>query len=427
LNPTTRTRLTSPRVNWCENWCDYKPTYGGDVIGWPRFVASFYSHNGPKDHTRDILDAWLELLPPKTKVRYAQQDDTREFFEHFSLTPEVVDRVREALSPASILREEQWYQAYSDTVREDCEPFTLEIFASAAGSYIYLSFPLDYVATRGAASVVRWFSEWCERFEVTNGGAGFGYELVAFHDWAVAVGWEMLATGLRYHGVRVWERSHARFRGATLQSLDTAAWLTFLDKASISAVGRGKIKQIDSGVLRRSCGSGVVLQAGPEPDPCDSNHRNASYKLLKSVNDAIVPVRAAKWGTNGWSGDVSYTALHGIPALYDRENSWFSRMDTKEHHRLAGVAKGGRATPAKSVAQLDTHRAAFERGRPRLAALAWLLGSLQFVARALLNLLVSRRALKPGERSGPQRRPNGCAEECSAVYSGGIGGSDRTG
>ena len=357
--PPARRQPTSPRANWCDNWCDFKPTYGGDVIGWPRFVASFYIQKGPKTHTHDILDAWLELLPPKTKVRYAPQDETRQFFEHFDLTPAAAEQVREALSPARILEGEQWFQAYSDTVAEDCQPFSLEVFASAVCSYVYVSFPLDYVVMRGAASVVRWFSEWCERFEVTNGGAGFGYETVSCYDWAPAVGWEMLATGLRYHGVRVWERSHARFRGGNRQSLDTAAWLTFLDEVSISAVGTERIKQIDPGVLRRSCGSGLVLQAGPAPDPCDSIHPNASYRLLKSVNDAIVSLRPSKWGTNGWSGDVSYAAVHGVPALYDRENSWFSRMDADVHRRPGELAQGEQVPLASRAVRL-------------LATLAWL-------------------------------------------------------
>ena len=307
------------------NWYDKRATYTEAsetiVVGRPAFVASFYVFNGLVPQARAAFNAWLELLPPKTEVWYSHGETKR----YLKLTPKAVDKVLDALSPTSIKKKYKWYMAKSvrpDAV-DECHGFSFETFATVAGSYIYVTFPLDYVATQGAEAVVRWFCDWCERFEFTNGGAGFGYEMAWFDEMEQPVGPLMLTTGLRHHGVRVWERTHARSRGQTMQSLDTAAWLTFVDAASIKLLEEGAIEAIDPGVTRIPCGSGVVLQAGPEPDACDTNRRNSAYKLLKSVNDAIIPLRPTEWYLRGWGAD----RLHGQETDQDRENRWFSRMD----------------------------------------------------------------------------------------------------
>ena len=65
-------------------------------------------------------------------------------------------------------------------------------------------------------------------------------------------------------------------------TLDTAAWLTYLDATSIEDVGASAIERIDPRVTRYRLGSGVLLRAGPMPDPCDSTQRGEAYALRES-------------------------------------------------------------------------------------------------------------------------------------------------
>lgn len=301
------------------NWYDNVPTYteltATIVVGRPAFVASFYADSGFMPHAQATFDAWLELLPPKSTAYCSHQNTKR----YAKLTPKAIAKVRDALSVRSIRKEFQWYHAKTAAptgAADECHAFSFETFVSEEGnSYVYVTFPRDHVATQGADSVVQWFSDWCARLGFTHAGAGFGYEVAWFPDQAQHAYKTMLTTGLRFHGVRVWNRDNARFREQGPETLDTAAWLTFLDRSSIQRLGPAAIERIDPGVVRHRCGTGVVLQAGPEPDPADTNRRGPAYALLKSVNDAIEPIRTRKWWINRFAG----------PA--DKENDWFERMD----------------------------------------------------------------------------------------------------
>lgn len=124
----------------------------------------------------------------------------------------------------------------------------------------------------------------------------------------------MLAMGMRYHGVRVWDRYSARF-GAGL-SLDTAAWLLFLDRSLLARIGADRLSQVDSRVHVLPRADGILLQAGDEPDACDVEDRGDGYSLLASVDAFIAPLRTQSWLQGGW-------AAHD-PA---EENAWFSRME----------------------------------------------------------------------------------------------------
>jgi hypothetical protein len=151
---------------------------------------------------------------------------------------------------------------------------------------------------------------------MTHAIAGLGYEVAWFDEQAQRAYPTMLATALRFHGVQMWNQHNARFRDRTDNTLDTASWLTFLDRSVIEKLEPGAIERIDAGVARHPCGKGIVLQAGPLPDPADTNRRGPAWDLLKSVNDAIVPVRTRKWWINRFATEP------------DKENGWFSRMDT---------------------------------------------------------------------------------------------------
>jgi hypothetical protein len=301
------------------HWYDHRPTFSEldetIVVGRPAFVASLYGHEGLKDHAQAVFDAWLAMVPPATALYYSH-DNTKRIMK---LTPKAIAKIRSELSVSSIKKMYKWYfvkSAAQGGAWDECHAFSFEIYVTpSSSSFVYVTFPLDHVEVQGAAEVVRWFYQWNERFRFTHGGAGYGYELAWFDEQAQCAGPTMLNIGLRYHGVRVWERSNARYRTPTL---DTAAWLTFLDAASIAALDAGAIDRIHVQVIRHPCaGGGVVLQAGPAPDPCDTNQRDTAYTLLKSVNDAIIPLRTTKWALKGWGSRKD-------PEL---ENSWFRRMD----------------------------------------------------------------------------------------------------
>lgn len=303
------------------NWYDSKPTFTEDgvtiVVGLPAFVASFHSEPGLAKHAVAILDAWLALLPAKTPLWYSHEKTTR----YAKVTPKSLEKIRADYSPKSLAAKYASYfikDAPQDGPVDECHGYSFQMYAANGHSgYAFLTFPRQYVEAQGVDAVVRWFADWCVRFEFTHGGAGYGYEQAWFSEQAQSVGPIMLATALRYHGVRAWVRSTARFRGRGKHTLDTAAWLTYLDATSIEDVGPGAVERIDPGVARYPVGSGLLLRAGTVPDPCDSNRRGDAYAQLKSVNDAIVPIRTTKWYQNGW----------GTFDDFEKEDRWFRRMD----------------------------------------------------------------------------------------------------
>lgn len=303
------------------NWYDSKPTFTeqGDtiVVGRPAFVASLHCEPGLAPHATAILDAWLALLPSKTPLWYSHEKTTR----YLKLTPKALAKIHADYSPKSLAVKYASYlikSAPQDGPVDECHEYSFEMFAANRHSgYVFVTFPLDYVDTQGADAVVGWFGDWCSRFEFTHAEAGYGYEQAWFGEQAQHVGPTMLATALRFHGVRAWVRSTARFRGRGKTTLDTAAWLTYLDATSIKDVEADAIERIDPRVTPYSVGSGVLLRAGAMPDPCDSNRRGDAYALLKSVNDAIVPIRTTKWYQNYWASCNDA----------EKEDRWFSRMD----------------------------------------------------------------------------------------------------
>lgn len=285
------------------------------VVGRPAFVASFYARQGFAAHAQSVFDAWLGLLPAKVPLYYSHETSRR----LAKLTPKAIGKVRDALSPQSVGDRYKWYFAKAAAPNgpaDECHSHGFEVFATpTSAAYVYVAFPLDHVQAQGAEAVIAWLRSWCDTFEMTHAGAGLGYEISWFEDQATTAYPKILPICLRYHGVRFWHRMHARFRGDTPQSLDTAAWLTYLDEDTIARLDEGALDRIDPGVTRHTCARGVLLQAGPQPEPCDTNRPDAAYDLLKSVNDAIVPIRATEWWIHGFASDA------------DKENSWFGRMD----------------------------------------------------------------------------------------------------
>jgi len=301
------------------NWTDVRPTYtelGESVaVARPAFVASFHANQGLMLHAQAAFDGWLGLLPAKSTIYYGHEKSKK----YVKASPKATAKVRDALSPASIAESYQWYFAKTAAPggpADECHAYSFEIKANeSSGSFVYVTFPHDYVESIGVDAVIEWFSRWCADFGFTNGGGGYGFEVAWFAEQAQHAYPAILPTALRFHGVRLWERHHARFRLPGPTTLDTAAWLTYLDRASLETLEPGALERIDSGVTRHPCANGIVLQAGRTPEPCDTNRRDAAYALLKSVNDAIVPVRTTKWWINGFGGEP------------DRENGWFERMD----------------------------------------------------------------------------------------------------
>jgi hypothetical protein len=230
-------------------------------------------------------------------------------------------KVRAELSVASINKMAKRYLVKSAEPGgpvDECHAYSFEIYASGTHSgFVYVTFPRDYVESEGSDEVLNWFCDWNQRFEFSHAGAGYGWELAWFPEQAQHAGPTMLTTGLRFHGVRVWERRQAWFRERNKTTMDTVAWLTYLGKDAISDIGgTAKLSRLEKGVEQHTCGPGVVLQAGPRPDPCDTNRRGAAYALLKSINDAIIPIRSTKWWIKGWGSKDA-----------EKELGWFSRMD----------------------------------------------------------------------------------------------------
>lgn len=284
------------------------------IVGRPAFIASFYAAQGFAAHAGSAFDAWLALIPPRTPLYYGHENSRRPS----KLGAKAVAKVRDALAPNSIGERYKWYFAKSappDGPADACHGYAFEVFATpTAAAYVQVAFPLDHVTALGAPAVLAWFREWNDRFEMTHAGAGLGHELAWFDDHAKTAYPVLFQIASRYHGVRFWHRMHARFRGQTPRSLDTAAWLTYLDAATVGQL-EGAIDRVDPGVTRHACARGTLLQAGAEPDPCDVNRPSTAYALLRSVNDAIVPIRCTEWWIRGFAGDAA------------TENAWFARMD----------------------------------------------------------------------------------------------------
>lgn len=289
------------------------------VVGRPAFVAYFYSDGGLENHAQTAFDAWRNLMDPKASLYYSH-DKTKRIL---ALTNKAIEKVRGALAVECINEgdEYKFYYAKSGPAEgsiDECHGCSFEIYTTAGDNgYVYVAFPRDYVNIRGTDAVLDWFKKWCETYEFSHAGAGFGYEIAWFGEQERQAYPLMLQSALRYHGVRMFDRNTARFRERGKQTLDTAAWLTFLDKTTIGNLEPGAIDHIDPGVMRHSCGGGIVLQAGLEPDACDVNRPSNAYKLLSSVNVAIVPVRTVGWWKNWFASNDP-----------DKENEWFSRMDT---------------------------------------------------------------------------------------------------
>lgn len=288
------------------------------ISGRPAFVAYFYMGGSLAPHAQALLDGWLALVPPKTEL-YHSHDRTKRFPK---LTPKALSTLRASLTVKKLSGEDAYANCILKSAPEDGfidgpHAYSLEFYATADDpGFVYVTFPVDYVATHGADAVLGWFRDWCTRFEATHARAGYGFEVTWFGDRRTGLGAEMLARCLRYHGVAVWERETANMRESENHTLDTAAWLTYLSQGCLDELGSDRIAAIDPGVTRHTTSNGVVFQAGAMPDACDTNRRSAAYKLLKSVNDAIVPIRSDHWYQNYWASEDA-----------DKENRWFSRMD----------------------------------------------------------------------------------------------------
>ncbi|MBX7084368.1 MAG: DUF3396 domain-containing protein [Nannocystaceae bacterium] len=301
------------------HWYDVRPTFtelGTSIaVARPAFVAEFFASAGLMAHAQAVFDAWTKLLPAESIVYYGQEKSKK----LVKATPKATAKVRDALAPASIAAGYQWHFAKTAAqggAADEVHGWSFEIKANeSSGSFVYVTFPLDWVDVQGPDAVVKWFATWCSDFGFAHADAGLGFELAWFGEQAQHAYPAILPVALRFHGVRLWQRHHARFKLPGPQTLDTAAWLTYLGPAALQTLGAAAIEHIDAGVLRHPCGKGLVLQAGAKPEPCDTNRRDAAHALLKSVNDAIVPIRTTKW----WIG--------GFAAEPDKENRWFERMD----------------------------------------------------------------------------------------------------
>lgn len=305
-------------VNWYDKCATFTELGDTIVVGKPAFVMYFYSHEGLENHAQAVFDAWLALMDPKIKLYYSH-DDTKRIL---NLTKKAIEKVRGALSAKSIAKGDQYkfYYAKSGPAEgaiDECHGYSFEVYATSGDNgYVYVSFPLNYVRSSGTQVVLSCFKRWCDTYQFAHAGAGLGYEVAWFGEQAREAYPIMLSTALRFHGIRMLDRNTAQFRERGKQTLDTAAWLTYLDKATIGNLEPGAIEAIDPDVTRHPCGSGVVLQTGPAPDPCDTNRPSHAHVLLRSVNAAIVPVRTIAWWKNWFAADDP-----------DKENGWFSRMD----------------------------------------------------------------------------------------------------
>lgn len=302
--------------SWSESPITDTNVDGATVVARPAFVASFYVAQGLAAHAGAAFDAWHAMLPKGAAAYYGHGNSRR--LARLD-TPKALAQVRAALSPAQLAKGFQWYhakQGVEGAAQDECSGMSFEIFVAPGGwSHMFVALPLDFIEPSRAAAAVTWFAQWCEQFGVTHAEAGFGYDLAWFEQRAQAAYHRILATALRFHGVRLWHRTTARFRLADGHTLDTAAWLTYLDPTAIARLDPGALERIDAGVTRHPCGAGVLLQAGKLPDVCDVNRPGPAHALLKSVNAALAPIRTRKWWINGFAAEP------------DKENSWFGRLD----------------------------------------------------------------------------------------------------
>ena len=305
-------------ANWFEKCATYSEMGDTIVVGRPAFVAYFYTNENAQKNAQRIFEAWIKLMDPKVDLYYSH-DDTKRIFK---LTKKAIEKVRAALSVENIAKgdEYKWYYAKSGPKEgpiDECHGYSFEIYATNGDNgYVYVTFPLDHVPTVGLEEVIEWFTSWCQSYQFTHADAGFGYEIAWFGDQERQAYPLMLNTAMRYHGVRMFHRNTAQLREQGMKTLDTAAWLTFLNGETLDKLESDTIDRLDSRVLLHPCGNGIVLQAGSMPDACDVNRPSVNYQLLRSVNEVIVPVRTTAWYQNWFAADDP-----------DKENSWFERMD----------------------------------------------------------------------------------------------------
>lgn len=303
-------------ATWSEQPITDTNVDGTIVVARPAFVASFYAETGMVKCAAPAFDAWYAMLPTGA-VTYYGSGNSRRLSKLDNAKAQA--KVRAALSPKSIDAAFQWYHAKDgakDGPADECCGHSFEIFVAPEGSsHVFVTFPLDFADAKKADAAVAWFAQWCAMLGATHAEAGFGYELAWFGERAQVAYPRILATGLRYHGVRLWHRTTARFRDDDGHTLDTVAWLTYLDATAIARLGPGAIEGIDVGVTRHKQAKGVLLQAGKLPDACDVNRPGPAHALLRSVNAATKPIRTPKWWVNGFAGDP------------DKENHWLGRMD----------------------------------------------------------------------------------------------------
>ena len=284
------------------------------VVGRPALVACFFGNAGLEDAALPCFDAWREQFPPKTPLYYSH-DNTKRIMK---LTPKAVTKVHDVFSPVKLAKAAQFYyfkDAEQGGAIDACNGHSFEmLITTKVRSYVLVSMPLE----ADTAAFAALFKDWCGRFNFSHATAGFGFEVAWFNEIAQPAYPLMLRVGMRFHGVRVFNRQCVLFSQAEPKTMDTVSWLNFVGPDSLEHLGSDPFGELADGIVKEDLGDGVFLQAGPEPDPCDVNRPNEALAQLRSINAALRPIRTESWSLKSFTVDPA----NGYAVDPDKEQAW---------------------------------------------------------------------------------------------------------
>ncbi len=288
-------------------------------VGRPALVAYFFANAGLEDAAIPCFDEWRAQFPPKTPLYYSH-DETKRIMK---LTPKAVRKVHDVFSPEKLKTLAQYYYFKNSTTAgaiDACDGHSFEMLITATvRSYIMVSMPLE----TEPAVLLALFKDWCARFGFSHATAGLGYELAWFNHTSQPANPLMLRTGMRFHGVRMFNRQCVLSGEIEPKTMDTVAWLNYVGPDALELLGQDPFANLAEGVVREDLGDGVFLQAGAQPDPCDTNRPGPELEQLRSVNAALRPIRTEAWTLKGFTVDPA----NGYAVDYDKEQAWLERLD----------------------------------------------------------------------------------------------------
>lgn len=271
------------------------------------FGGSALNLTGP-----EIFDAWMAMLPARTRVYYVDYDARR----FLRLTPKARDRVHGALATAG---EEFVYFFFKDAPDVSLGQYSLELALgpSKDGSIaVHVAMPLAQVDAVGPAAVIATFERWVDAYPVAHASVGYGFDYTVGREHEQDAQPAMMGLARRYLGLDVRDRlTECGLR----EKVKGAAWLNYLSWPLIERAGGSAAMDahLSPRVRRIECRNGMLLVAGERPTLGDADHPPPDLDALRDVAEFIKPIRLQRWVQD----DVLRTFGFGDA------QGWFARLD----------------------------------------------------------------------------------------------------